>query len=79
MIEINKVALIEVGNFDFVVDFLYEGKSLQTNILPKSFTEEQVKAAIVATVDNFDQKRNADGFSVLKQALEVDKLIIELD
>ena len=79
MIEINKVALIEIGNFDFTVDFFYEGKVLQTNILPKSFTEEQVKAAIVATVDNFDQKRNADGFNILKQNLEVDKLIIELE
>ena len=64
------VKFLEVGDYDFQVQFSYNGLLLRTNHVARGATQEELERVITDTAKLSEQKRSDDNFITLKSKLE---------
>ena len=72
--KVTQITLIEQGDFNFKVSFLFKDHNLETPPLARTASADDVQAAIRQAVNRWKDQRAEDNFKLLQDTLEGQEL-----
>lgn len=69
--QVSQIQLLETGDETFTASFMYESRNLTTAPLLRSASAKDVRAAIRAAIEQWEERRASKNFDALKKELEV--------
>lgn len=67
---IEQIKFIESGDYQYQINFMYDGKNLQTGNIDKSAEQKDVVEIIKAVISDFDTRRAKSNYEALKSNFE---------
>ena len=74
--EITQIKIIEVGDSTFKVSFMYKEHNLETGLISRKTSVEDVKKVLKDVASAWEENRANDNFQELKGLEEIGSLII---
>jgi hypothetical protein len=77
LVTVEQVHFVEVGDYEFCVEFMMDAHTVRTGPLPRTATKPEVAAAVKAAARNWTTARAQANYDALRaqyegQSLEVD-------